>query len=98
MATDGLGPHRLDAGPHADRALADLPALDLEDALHRVLVEAQKPGHGPVTEGRFLLDHGLDGLGEAGTDLRRGLGQLVVDGPTRAKPNLAQSLASGTLS
>jgi hypothetical protein len=87
VATDGLGPHRLDAGPHADRALADLPALDLEDALHRVLVEAQKPGHGAIAEGWLLFDHGLDRLGEAGIDLWRGLGWFVIDRPSRhAKP------------
>lgn len=30
----------LNAGTHANRTLADLPALDLEDALNSVLVEA----------------------------------------------------------
>ena len=35
--------HRFDARSHANRALTQLPALDLEDALHGVLVEAQKP-------------------------------------------------------
>ncbi len=66
--------HGLNTGPHADRPLANLPSLDLEDPLHRVFVEAQKPSHGPVTEGRFLLDHGLDRLREAGIDLGRCFG------------------------
>jgi hypothetical protein len=79
--------HRLDPWTHADRALANLPALDLEDLLHRVLVEAQKPDHRAVAEGRLLLDHGLDRLGKARIDLRCSLCRLVVDYPLRhAKP------------
>lgn len=46
----GHGWHRFDAWPHADRTLANLPALDLEDSLNRVFVEAQKPGHGAIAE------------------------------------------------
>ena len=38
------GRHSLDAGPHPGRPLADLQALDLEDALYGVLVETQEPG------------------------------------------------------
>lgn len=75
--------HRLDAGPHADRALADLPALDLEDPLNRVLVEAQTPGHRPVAERKLLFDHRLDRLGNAGIDLQCGLDWLVIDRPPR---------------
>lgn len=45
----------LDAGAHADRALANLPAFDPEDALHRVLVDAQKPGNRAVADGSFSI-------------------------------------------
>lgn len=52
-----LGPrgHRLDPGSHPDRPLSDLPALDLEDPLDRVLVEAQKPGHGAISTTSAVL-------------------------------------------
>ena len=54
----------LDAGPHADRALADLPALDLQDTLHRVSVEAQDkvglPAAGFVDRGLSWHSAGLE--------------------------------------
>ena len=50
----------LDPGPEAYRALSHLPALYLEDALHRVLVEPQQMRHRSIAEGWVLLDHGLD--------------------------------------
>lgn len=37
------GGHRLDPRSHTNRALANLPALELEDPLHRVFVEAEQP-------------------------------------------------------
>jgi hypothetical protein len=80
---DRHGGHRLDPGAHADGAFADLPAFDLEDALHGVLVKAQKPGHRTIAEGWLLLDHGLDWIGKARIDLRGGFGRLVIDGPPR---------------
>ena len=81
------GGHRLDAGAHADRAFANLPAFDLEDALHGVLVKTQKPGNRAVAEGWLLLDHGLDWIGKARIDLRGGLGRLVIDrAPRHAEP------------
>lgn len=54
--------HGLYTWAHADSPFPDLPALDLEYSLHRVLVEAQKPCDRPVAEGRLCLDHCLDGL------------------------------------
>lgn len=53
-------------------ALAHLPALELEHALHRVLVEPQQVRHGPVPEGRVLFDHGLDGRDDAVLQRRAG--------------------------
>ena len=79
----GDGWNGLDAGPHADGPLPDLPALEPEDPLHRVLVEAQEPGHGAIAEGGLLLDHRLDRLGEARIDPRSGLHRLVVDRAAR---------------
>lgn len=73
----------MDAGPHADGPLPDLPALEPKDSLHRVLVEAQKPGHGAIAEGGFLLDHRLDGLGEAWIAPRSGLHRRIVDRAAR---------------
>ncbi len=52
--------HSHDPGPHADWAFANLPALDTKDPLHRVLVETKKLGDRSETEGRLLLNHGLD--------------------------------------
>ncbi len=74
---------RLNPWPEAHRALAHLPAPELEDALHRVLVEAQQVRHGPVPEGRVLLDHGLDRGHEALLQRRRGLDGAVVHAASR---------------
>jgi len=77
----------LDPRTHADRTPANLPSLELKYPLDRVLVEPQEPGHGPVTERRFLLDHRLDGLGKARINLRNGFGGPVINRPARhAKP------------
>ena len=59
--------HSFDAEPHADRALPDLPALDLEDALNLVLVEAEQSGHRAIGKRGFLLDHRLDRLAKRGS-------------------------------
>src|SRR5690625_1193966 len=61
----------LNAWPEADRALPNLPALELEDTLHRVFIKTKQPGHCPVTKGRVFLNHGLDGLGKSFLYLRR---------------------------
>ena len=42
-----------------DGTLSHLPALQLEDALHRVLLDVEQAGHRPVAERRFLLDQSL---------------------------------------
>jgi len=86
----------LDPRTHADRTPANLPSLELKYPLDRVLVEPQEPGHGPVTERRFLLDHRLDGLGKARINLRNGFGGPVIT-VRRGTPNQAQRLVRGTL-
>ncbi len=73
---------RLDPRPKANRALAHLPALDLEDPLDGVLIEAQKIGHRAIAEGRLLLDHRLDRLDKGGVEPRRRLAGLVIDRPS----------------
>lgn len=80
----------LDARPEADGALTHLPALELENALHGVLIHAQQVCHRAVAEGRRLLDHGLDGLGQRGPDLRGRLSRLVVSGTARYLQPFAQ--------
>lgn len=97
----GRGSNRwngLDPWPHADRALADLSALNPKDPLHRVLVEAKKPGNRSVTERRFLLDHCLDRHGKA-----QGVGHLAVtlfgfrSGVTRTSQGGSDSISSAVL-
>lgn len=39
--------------------LSDLPAIELEDLLDRILVEPQKVRHRAVIEGGLILDPGL---------------------------------------
>lgn len=81
---------RLDPGPEAHRALAQLPTPELEDALHRVLVEAQQVRHCPVPEGWVLFNHGLDRGHEALLQRRAGFDWPVVHrAPGHLKP-LAQ--------
>src|SRR5690606_34323246 len=81
----GLDPRAL-----PKRSLAHLPALELEDPLHRVLVHAQQGGHSPVAERWLSFDHGFDRLGQLGFHPRRRLRRLVVHATTgHAKP-LAQ--------
>ena len=53
----GRGDPGFDPGPESDRPLAHLPALDLEDPLHGVLVHVEQMHHGPIAERRVLLDH-----------------------------------------
>ena len=84
----GDGRQRLDPRTHTDRSFANLPALDLEDPLNRVFIEAQEPRHRPIPKGRLCLDHRFDRVGKPGIDLRRGLRWLVVNRPPRhAEPS-----------
>lgn len=69
---------RLDTRPESHRPLANLPALELEDALHGVLVEPKQMRHRPVAERRVLFDHRLDGLDEVLLNLGHSLGAAVV--------------------
>src|SRR5690606_24807683 len=69
----GLDPRALPQGP-----LADLPALELENPLYRVLVHAKQRSHRAVTKRGLGLDHRLDRCGQLGVDLCRCLGRLVV--------------------
>ena len=71
----------------ANGPLPDLPALELEDPLDRVLVEAEQVGHRPIAERGLILDQCLDGLGEGWIDLGSRLACLVVEAtPGKAKP------------
>ncbi|MNV64342.1 hypothetical protein D3C71_1569790 [compost metagenome] len=70
----------LDARPHANRPLAYLPAPDLEDALHGVLIEPQQMCHRPVAERGVLFDHCLNRLGKLRRHLGLGFDRLVVHG------------------
>jgi hypothetical protein len=79
----GDGRQRLDPQAHTNWSLADLPALDLENPLNRIFIEAQEPGHRAIPKGWLCLDHHLDRLGKSGIDLRCSLGWLVVDRPAR---------------
>jgi len=86
----------IDSRPIADGPLPDLPALELEDPLDRVLVEAEQIGHRPIAERGLLLDQGPDGLGQGRINLWRCPACLVVDAaPGNAKP--AAQLADGNL-
>lgn len=81
-------------GPYALKAHTAVKPYDIGPqprAYERVLVEAEKPSHRAIAEGRLLLDHLLDRVGEARIDLRCGLGRLIVRRGTR---NRAQSLVS----
>lgn len=51
--------------PEADRMFANLPMLELENPLYRVLVEPQQMRHRAVAERWVLFDHLLDGRREA---------------------------------
>ena len=53
---------RLNSGSKPDGSLLDLPALELKDALHRVLVHVQQIRHRAVTKRRVFFDHGFDRL------------------------------------
>ncbi len=86
---------RLDPRSMTDGPLADLPSLDLEDPLHRVLVKLQQARYGPVAERGIRLDQLLDRSGEAHLDLRCRLDRSVVHSATRTS-NQRQSLVIGT--
>jgi len=78
----GLDPR---AKPH--RTFTDLPPLELEDALYRVLVKAQQCRHGPIAERWILLDHGLDRRDQMLLNLGSGLDASVIPtAPWQAKP------------
>ncbi len=84
------------SGPEADGPLFDLPASDLEDALHRVLVEVQQSRYRTVAKRWILVDHGFDGLLKALLHLGRSLAGLVISrAPGHLKP--AAQLAHGDL-
>ncbi len=79
-----------------NRTLANLPALELEDALYRVLVEPQQGCNRPVTERWVLLNHVFDRGDQMLLKLGRGLDAAVVPTTTRqAKP--AAELADGDI-
>ena len=82
IRTRGNRGERLDPRTKANRALADLPAFDLEDPLDRVLVETQEISHRAIAEGGLLLDHRLDRLHKGGVQPRRSLAGLVIDRPS----------------
>ncbi|EED31989.1 hypothetical protein NOR53_3550 [gamma proteobacterium NOR5-3] len=68
-------------------ALADLPALELEDSLHGVLVLAQQPGDSPVARVRQRIDHALDARRERLIDLpRTPFGLVVKRSPRKTSP------------
>lgn len=58
---------RQDAGPHVDGAFTDLAGLQLEDPLHRVLVEAQQEGQRAVAEEGFSSIMALIGSAKRGS-------------------------------
>lgn len=79
-----------------DKPLPDLPAFDLEDSLHCVLVEAEQVGHRPIAERGLVLDQGFDGRGKGRVERGGCPARLVVEAaPGNAKP--AAQLADGDL-
>jgi hypothetical protein len=68
----------LDSWPEAHGTLAHLPALELEDALHGVLIEPEQVRKSAIAERRVLFDHRLDGLNEVILYRRWSLGAAVV--------------------
>src|SRR3546814_8898126 len=80
----------LDSWPLANRTLAHLPTLDLEDPLNGVLVHVQQPCHRAIAKRRLFLDQRLDWPRQVRVDLGRRLGWLVVNRPTRHTEPAAQ--------
>jgi hypothetical protein len=74
-----------DTGTMSDGSFANLPALELEDPLYRVLVELQQARHGSITKRRLCFDHLLDRLSKALLNLRRRFTGLVVDGTAKER-------------
>ena len=69
------------------RPLSDLPALELEDPLDRILVKPEQIGDSSIAKRRLFLDHRLDRFGKGRIDLRRSPSWLVVDAaPGHAEP------------
>lgn len=68
----------LDAQAEPHRALAHLPALELEDALNGNLIEPQQVRHGTIAERRVFLNHGLDRPSQVFLHGWRRLGGAVV--------------------
>lgn len=67
--------------------LSDLPALELEDPLDRVLIKPQQMRHRPVAERRLFLDQGLNRFHKGRVHFGRRAAWLVVDAaPRNAKP------------
>ena len=70
-----------------NRTLSDLPTLELEDPLNRVLVKPKKIGNGSIAKRRFLFDESFNRLGEGWINLRRYPAWLIVDAtPSNPKP------------
>lgn len=61
----------LGSSAEADQALAHLPALQLEDPLHHVLVHRQQSRHRAIAERRLDFDQRLDRLRQVASHLRR---------------------------
>ncbi|MOA01672.1 hypothetical protein D3C78_1210930 [compost metagenome] len=80
----------LDPGPEADGPLTDLPAHQLEHALHGVLVEPQQMRHRSIAKRRRFFDQRLDGRDKLRIELWRCLHRLVVDGAARHVEPAAQ--------
>src|SRR3546814_522907 len=78
--TDTLVPYTtlFRSRPKADGSFLYLPAFELEDALHGVLIETQQIRHRPITKGWRLFDHGFDRFGKLRVDFGRSLNRLVV--------------------
>jgi hypothetical protein len=66
-----------------DGSFTNLPALELEDPLNRVLVELQQARHGSIPKRRLGLDHLLDRLSKTILNLWRRFNGLGVHGATR---------------
>src|SRR3546814_1311925 len=60
----------LDSWPLANRTLAHLPTLDLEDPLNGVLVHVQQPCHRAIAKRRLFLDQRLDRSEEHTSELQ----------------------------
>ncbi len=75
------------SGRDAEPAAPSFGLLNRTSGVRGLAVDAREPGHGPIAEGRLLLDHFPDRLGEPRIDLRRGFQRLAEDrAPGNAGP------------